>query len=63
MKFRFEVEVEVERISGKFAPKADIADALLSEIEEAVNAADVSGCDVDGESEYEVVTTEVTYVE
>lgn len=58
MRMKFTVEVEVQRISGKFAAKADIADAIREELESAAYGASVSGFDVDGNSEYEV--TDVT---
>lgn len=59
MIIKFTVEVTVERISGKFAPKDDIAEAILSELDSAAHGADVSGYDVDGSSEYEVTDVSV----
>lgn len=58
MRIKIEVEVEVERISGKFAPKDEIAEAIREEIEAAASCADVSGYDVDATSEYEVVSVD-----
>lgn len=60
--FTFTVQVTVERISGKFASRADIADALLEEIESGALGADVSGRDVDGSSEYEITDVVVEEV-
>lgn len=59
MKITFTVEVEVDRITGKFAAKADIAEAIRDELESAAEGADVCGHDVDGDSEYEVVGVSV----
>lgn len=54
MKIRFRVEIEVSHVSGKFAAKSDIADAIREELEGAAYGASVSGYDADGNSEYEV---------
>lgn len=54
MKFTLTVEVEVERVEGKFASRDDI----LAELTEAVEGADpgtVDGIGADGASSYEVV--------
>lgn len=59
MIIKFTVEVEVQHISGKFAAKDDIAEAILEEIEGAASGADVSGHDADGGSEYEIVDVTV----
>lgn len=62
MKITLTVEVEVERIAGKFAPKDEIAEAIRAEVEGAAEGADVSGHDVDGNSEYEVTSVTVDVV-
>ncbi len=59
MRIAFTVEMEVNRISGKFASKDDIADAIQSELEQAADAADVSSVGPDGDSEYEITDVSV----
>lgn len=59
MKFTFTVEVEVQRIAGKFAAR----DEIEEQIREAIEGADpgsVDGVGADGDSEYEVVAFEVS---
>jgi hypothetical protein len=59
MKFSFTVEVEVERVQGKFASR----DEILEQLQEVVEGADpgsVDGVGADGDSEYEVVNWEVS---
>lgn len=51
---RFKIEVEVERVTGKFAGRDEIEEILVSAIEEA----DLYGVGADGESEYEIVSVE-----
>lgn len=46
------VEIEVERISGKFASREDVAQALITEIE----SVSLGGLGADGDSEYEIVS-------
>lgn len=55
MKITVTIEIEVERQSGKFRSKDDVADALIAEIE----GANPGSVDVD-ETEYEVVSFEVS---
>lgn len=58
MSFKFTIEVEVERVSGKFASKDEIAD----QIREALDSADpgtISNVGADSDSEYEVVNWSV----
>lgn len=62
MKLKFVVEVEVERISGKFAGKDEVA----AEIEQWLSDADygqVSGVGADGDSEYETIAFDVSWEE
>lgn len=54
--FEFKVTVTVERMSGKFASRDEIADALRDEIGEPYR---VYGVGADGMSEYEVVDFQV----
>lgn len=58
MNITLTVEVEVERVQGKFAARDEIVEALLSELEMA-NPGSISGVGADGMSEYEVVSFEV----
>lgn len=50
MAHTFTIEVTVERVAGKFAPRDEIADALATAVEDA----DLYGLGADGESEYNV---------
>lgn len=59
MKFTFTVEVEVERVEGKFAPKDEIADQLRDAIEGA-NPGTVDGVGADGSTTYEVTDFSVS---
>lgn len=61
MKINIQIEVEVERISGLFAPKDEIADQILSEIEGA-DPGSVTGVGANGDSEYEIVSWEAMVV-
>ena len=51
-KFTFTVEVEVERTSGKFATRDEMADTIREWIEGA-DEGSLSGIGPDGDSEYE----------
>lgn len=51
--FKFEVTVTVERTQGKFASRADIADEIRAELENA-DPGSLSGLGADGDSVYEV---------
>lgn len=52
MTFEFKVTVTVERVSGKFASRDEISEALMAELEGA-EPYGVSGLGADGMSEYE----------
>lgn len=54
MRVTITVEVELERISGKFASKSDVVDQLIDELERS-QPSDVSGIGADGDSAYEIV--------
>ena len=56
MKFKFEVVVEVERVQGKFATRDELAEQIVSALEDA-NTQTMQG---DAEGEYEVLVWEVT---
>lgn len=58
MLLKFTVEVEVERIQGKFASKDDIESELNQALYDA-NPSSISGLGADGTSEYEVTNWEV----
>ena len=51
MRFSFTVEVEVERASGKFASREDIAE-VIQEWLEGANEDEVYGVGSDGDSTY-----------
>ena len=59
MRFTFTVEVEVERIEGKFASRDDIETELVALLDEA-NYGEVSGIGADGASVYEITDWTVT---
>ncbi len=56
--FTFTVTVTLERESGKFAPRDEMADELISWLENA-DEGSVSGIGADGDSEYTVTSWEV----
>ena len=56
MKFTFLVEVEVDRIEGKFVSRDEIAEVLMDEI----TAADPVAMAVGAGSEYETTSFEVS---
>lgn len=60
MRVTLTVEVEVDRISGKFASKEEIKEALADEIERA-DPGQVSGVGADGDSEYEITSWTVNW--
>ena len=53
MRVTITVEVELERISGKFASKSDVVGQLIDELERS-QPSDVSGIGADGDSVYEI---------
>lgn len=57
MRFSYTVEVEVERVQGKFASRDEIGELILEQLQGA--DIDVSGVGADGDSEYEVVSFDV----
>ncbi len=59
MKFTFTVEVEVQRVEGKFAAKDEIADYLREEIE-GMDPGEVDGVGADGDSRYEITVWSVS---
>ncbi|QPE04151.1 hypothetical protein IT882_13215 [Microbacterium schleiferi] len=58
-KFSFTVEVEVERESGKFASRDEMAEQIQEWLEGA-DEGSVSGIGADGDSEYAVTSWEVS---
>jgi hypothetical protein len=59
MIFRYTVEVEVERIEGKFATADEIAERIMGTLEEAESSFDLEGIGPDGETNYEVISFSV----
>ena len=49
----FTVQVELERVEGKFAGRDEMAEAITEMIENA-NEGDICGIGADGESDYEI---------
>lgn len=58
MRFRLAVDVELERTSGKFASRDELAEALIAELD--VDPGSIYGVGADGESEYDVTGWEVS---
>jgi hypothetical protein len=61
--FHFLVEVDVERDTGKFVGRDEIADAIASALEDGADMASLSGLGADSASEYSVQSTNVSYME
>lgn len=55
MRFTFTVELEVNRIQGKFASRDEITEAITSALDDLETNIDISGLGPDGESEYEII--------
>jgi hypothetical protein len=53
VRYRIVVEVEVERESGKFAPRDEVHDAIVSAILDA-DPGSIDGVGADGDSVYNV---------
>lgn len=58
MQFTFTVTAEVERVTGKFASREEIAEQILEALEGA-DPGSISGVGADGSSEYEVTSFDV----
>jgi hypothetical protein len=58
MRFEFNVSVEVERESGKFASRDEIGEEIRTAIADA-DPGQISGVGADGMSEYNVIEFEV----
>jgi len=59
VRFTFTVEVEVERTQGKFASRDEISAAVV-EMLDGADEGTVDGVGADGDSEYEIVSWEVS---
>jgi hypothetical protein len=58
MIFKVAIDVEVQRVQGKFASRDDIQGAIQEELEQT--EPDLSSLGADGDSEYEIVNWDVT---
>lgn len=58
MIFKVTIDVEVQRVQGKFASRDDIQGSIQEELEQT--EPDLSGLGADGDSEYEIVTWDVS---
>jgi hypothetical protein len=56
---RFTISAEIERESGKFAPKEEIVDVIREVLEEA-DPSEIAGLGADGASVYTVTSWEVS---
>jgi hypothetical protein len=54
MHFDFNVSLDIERITGKFVSKDEIADIIQEALDSVINDIDLQGIGDSGESEYEV---------
>lgn len=61
-RFKFEVEVTVERTTGKFASREELADAIRDMLENA-DEGSIYSVGADGDSEYETTEWQVEVVE
>lgn len=59
MRFEYHAYVEVERVSGKFASRDEIGEAVREAMQDAIDELDLSWLGADGDSEYEVVNSTV----
>lgn len=62
MRIKVTVYVEVEHVSGKFAPRDEVEDAVADAIERA-EVSDISGVGADGASEYAITEWGVAVVD
>lgn len=62
MRFKIEVEVEVERVEGKFASRDEIEEQIVEAISDA-DPGTIDGVGADGDSSYEVVAWDAAAVE
>lgn len=60
MTFQFEVTIETQRVSGKFASRDEIVEAITEALESL--DVDLYGLGVDGDSEYELLDVDVREV-
>lgn len=54
MHFTFNIEIDIERITGKFASRDEISGLIFDEISSAIDNLDLSSCGPDSASEYEI---------
>lgn len=62
MNVTFQVEIHLERVGGKFAPRDEVVSMLRDQLELAAGEG-VSGVGADGETEYEATDFTVEEVE
>lgn len=62
MLLKFEIEIEVQHVSGMFAGKDEVEESIMSDLESA-DPGSVSNIGANGDSEYEVVSFDVSSVE
>ena len=61
-RFTVTLEVEVERVEGKFASRDEIAEAIQEVLASAGEGESLSGIGADGNSEYEITSSVVIEV-
>ena len=61
-RFTVTLEVEVERVEGKFASRDEIAEAIQEALANVGEGESLSGLGADGNSDYEIISTEVVEV-
>lgn len=57
--FTFTVTVAVDRVSGKFASRDELADKMTDALTEALDGLDMTGLGADSDSEYMIVESDV----
>lgn len=57
--FTFTVSVAVDRVSGKFVSRDELAEKMTEALTEALEGVDMTGLGADSDSEYTIVESDV----
>lgn len=63
MRFEFSVDVDIERVEGKFVSRDELREIVSDALSEALDGLDLDGLGADGTSTYEVVESNVDEIE
>lgn len=63
MKFTYSIEVDVERVTGKFVGRDELSTTISEALESALGDLDLTGLGADGDSEYDVDSSDVSETE